>query len=107
MSEPDAPEPDAVDAGQWEPVRRAIDGEHREQPDAMPTLAGVRSALAGAMPLLVDSRFAEMGAVLPALLRDADALVSASPASARMAAKSLRAQARQLAGIRSPRGADC
>jgi transcriptional regulator with XRE-family HTH domain len=98
MSEPDAPAPDAGDAGRWEPVRRAIDGEHREQPGGMPTLEGIRSALAGVTPLLVNGKLAEIGAVLPALLRDADALVSASPASERMAAKSLRAQARQMAG---------
>ncbi|SRR6266487_2926313 len=98
MSQPDAPEPDVGDAGRWEPLRRAIDGEHREQPGGAPTLEGVRSALAEVMPLLVDGRFTETGTLLPTLLHDADVLVSASPSSARITAKSLRAQARQLAG---------
>jgi hypothetical protein len=50
VPEPDAPEPNAADAGRWEPVQRAIDGEYRDQPGRMPTLEGVRSALAGVTP---------------------------------------------------------
>lgn len=98
MSEPDAPEPDAGDAARWEPVRQAIDGMPGEQPAGEPTAEGVRSALTEVVPLLLDSRFSEMGTVMPSLLRDADALVSASPAAERLAAKSLRAQVRQVAG---------
>lgn len=98
MSEPDAPEPDAGDGVRWEPLRRALDGADGEQPLAEPTAGGVRSALAECVPLLLDTRIAELGAVMPSLLRDADALVLTSPASARLAAKSLRSQVRQVAG---------
>lgn len=98
MSEPDAPEPEAGDGARWEPVRRALEGAYGEQPSGEPTADGVRSALGEVVPLLLDTRIAELGAVMPRLLRDADALVLACPASARLAVKSLRSQVRQVAG---------
>ncbi|MET8827076.1 helix-turn-helix transcriptional regulator [Streptomyces sp. NPDC004610] len=78
---------DAVEEGagratrdQWEPVRRALvipptgdDGLEE------PTLKGVRSALRHAMPLFSGDRFAELGAILPPLLRDTDVLARHDP----------------------------
>jgi transcriptional regulator with XRE-family HTH domain len=59
---------------QWEPVRRALiapeDGVDLEQP----THTGVARALRDAMPLFSGDRFAELGAILPPLLRDAEVL---------------------------------
>ncbi|MEU3076151.1 helix-turn-helix domain-containing protein [Streptomyces laurentii] len=64
---------------QWEPVRRALvspppSGELEE-----PTLQGVTNALRDAMPLFSGDRFAELGAILPPLLRDAEVLAGLHP----------------------------
>jgi transcriptional regulator with XRE-family HTH domain len=77
-AERDAPVPARESAAVWEPVRRVLEGAPGAEPAGEPTLEGVRSAVRGTLPLLLASRFAEMGTVLPALLRDADALVACS-----------------------------
>lgn len=97
-TERDAPAPSRESAAVWEPVRRVLEGIPEAEPAEEPTLEGVKSAFRGMLPLLVASRFAEMGAVLPALLRDADALVACSADDALPAARTLRAQVRQVAG---------
>lgn len=96
--EPDAPVPGPDSVQRWEPVRRAIEGTPGSQPDEEPTLAGVRSVFRAARPLLPTGRFAEIGAVLPGLLRDADALVRVSADGAQAEARTLRASVRQVAG---------
>ena len=94
---PDAPVPDGDSAGLWEPVRRALDGEPGEPGDE-PTAEGVRSGLDSMVPLLLASRFTQLRHTLPVLLRDADALVTATTGGAHTAARSLRAQIRQVTG---------
>ena len=94
----DAPVADWESRVAWEPVRRALEGAPGGEPAEEPTLAGVRAAFAGLLPLLLDGRFAEMGLALPALLRDADALVAGSVDGAQAQARSVRAQVRQVAG---------
>lgn len=95
---PDAPVPDHDSAELWEPVRRALDREPGEEPREEPTSSGVKSALDGMLPLLLKSRFTQMRHALPALLRDTDALVNVTTSSAHTAARSLRAQIRQVTG---------
>jgi len=98
-TEPDAPVPGPDSILRWEPVRRAIEGTARAaQPEQEPTLAGVQSAFSAIRPLLPTGRFAELGAVLPGLLRDADALVAISPDGAQVRARTLRSHVRQVAG---------
>jgi transcriptional regulator with XRE-family HTH domain/predicted nucleic acid-binding protein len=66
----------------WAAVRAALtaptqDVDHLDEP---PTVAGVRDAVAAAVPLFSGDRFTEVQAVLPALLRDADTLARLDPA---------------------------
>lgn len=59
----------------WEPVRRALAGQDGpEVIDEQPTNQGVHAAYEALMPLIDTHRYGEIAAVLPALLRDADAL---------------------------------
>ncbi len=95
---PDAPTPSSDTAALWEPVRRALEGRPEAEPAEAPTLEGVRSAFRGLLPLLLASKFTQMTDVMPALLRDADALVASAAADARVASRTLRAQVRQVAG---------
>jgi transcriptional regulator with XRE-family HTH domain len=57
----------------WAPVRAALLAPP-QQPDDEPTVEGVAAALAAAEPLFSGDRFADLAALLPPLLRDADAL---------------------------------
>jgi transcriptional regulator with XRE-family HTH domain len=93
---PDAGGPDRDDIDQWEPVRHALEGRPGPQPPEPPTLAGLTAAFQAAIPLLTASRYAEVRAVLPALLRDADALVAGSAEDDEAAARDLRSQIRQV-----------
>ncbi len=98
MPRGDAPVPAPESLVAWQPVRRALDGAPDAELPGEPTLEGVRSTFRGVLPLLLGSRFAELGVVLPALLRDADALVAGSVNGTRASARALRAQIRQVAG---------
>lgn len=60
-------------ADQWQQVRHALQGR-AGSPDEAPTTAGVRAAIEGVMPLFAANRYGELAAMLPMLLRDADAL---------------------------------
>jgi transcriptional regulator with XRE-family HTH domain len=73
----------------WAQVRVALSAPPR-QPDEEPTLPGVRAALRDARRLRDASRFTELAGILPALLRDADAL------DAETDARRLRVQVLQL-----------
>ena len=97
-SAPDAPVPPPQDARRWEPVRLALEGQHRGESPAEPTLEGVRAELEESFQLLLGSRLDELGAALPPLLADADALVTGSVNGTQVRARALRAQARQIAG---------
>jgi transcriptional regulator with XRE-family HTH domain/alkylhydroperoxidase/carboxymuconolactone decarboxylase family protein YurZ len=57
----------------WEPVRRALFGPAPE-PEEAPTVEGVEAALRAVRPAVAANRYAEVSAVLPRLLRDAEAL---------------------------------
>ncbi len=94
----DAPVPTPQSLVAWQPVRSALEGESDAQVPEEPTLEGVRSTFRGVLPLLLASRFAELGVVLPALLRDADALVAGSLDGTQASARALRAQIRQVTG---------
>lgn len=78
----------------WAPVRRALAGQYpSDDTGEAPTVAGVADAFAGVRPLFSKDRYAELAAVLPALLRDANVLAGPEPESRR-----LRVQIWQLAG---------
>jgi transcriptional regulator with XRE-family HTH domain len=94
----DAPVPDERAEVEWEPVRRTLEGQPDGAPGDEPTLAGVRAAFGELLPLLLAGRFAELGSLLPPLLRDADALVASSADRTHAQARTLRAQVRQVAG---------
>jgi transcriptional regulator with XRE-family HTH domain len=98
LTGPDAPVANPQSVQRWEPVRRALEGPPATQPDTEPTLAGISSAFAAMVPALLASQFSEMGALLPGLLHDADALVASSVDGTAASARSLRAQIRQVAG---------
>jgi transcriptional regulator with XRE-family HTH domain len=94
----DAPVPDPKSLVAWQPVRSALEGEPSPDLPDEPTLEGVSSTFRGMLPLLVASRLTELGAVLPGLLRDVDALVAGSVNGTQARARVLRAQIRQVAG---------
>jgi transcriptional regulator with XRE-family HTH domain len=96
MTGPDAAPPEDTDAAQWQAVRRALEGRHAAQPDAAATHDGLTESFRAAMPLLMASRYADLRAVLPGLLRDADALVAASDGPEETDARDLRSQIRRV-----------
>lgn len=93
----DAPAPVRESAPKWEPVRRVLDGERASEPPDAPTLGGVQAGAASVDVLYRDSRLAEMGVVLPGLLRDADALVSLASGDALSEARAARSRVRLVA----------
>ncbi len=98
VTEPDAPVPAPHSAQQWEPVRLALEGAHRDEPQEVPTLEGLGRSFGDVLPLLAATRFDAMGAVLPGLLNDADTLIALSADSTQASARTLRSQVRQVAG---------
>ncbi len=94
----DAPTSSPENSEAWQRIRSALDGTMDPQLPEEPTLEGVRSTFRGILPLLLASQFSELGIVLPALLRDADALVAGSVNGAQVRARALRAQIRQVTG---------
>lgn len=97
---PDAAPAEDVDVTAWEAVRRALEGRCPDDAaqDGEPTLNGVKAAFGLLVPLLIGSQFGRVRVLLPALLRDADVLVSVSANGAEADARGLRSQVRQLAG---------
>jgi hypothetical protein len=93
---PDAAEPEPAEAGLWEPVRRALEGHTTAQPGEEPTLDGLAQAACAAVEAILGSRYTELQATLPALLRDADALVGVSVNGDLGRARRLRSQIRQM-----------
>jgi transcriptional regulator with XRE-family HTH domain len=94
----DAPVPDPKSLVSWQPVRSALESTPSAGPPEEPTLEGVSSTFRGMLPLLLASRLSELGAVLPSMLRDADALVAGTVNGTQTRARALRAQVRQVAG---------
>ncbi|RJL30794.1 helix-turn-helix domain-containing protein [Bailinhaonella thermotolerans] len=69
----DAPEPTPETIDLWAPVRRAL-REPKRQPDEAVTVQSVAAAVEAVMPLFRSARYRELAAILPGLLRDAEAL---------------------------------
>ncbi|MBA9002629.1 tetratricopeptide (TPR) repeat protein [Actinomadura cellulosilytica] len=85
------PEPEEPGTGdQWTAVRDAIMGRPMPEPDEEPTVSGVERALHEVTLLYPQTRYAEVGEAIPALLRDADALGSEG--------RALQSRAYRLAG---------
>ncbi|ARQ71102.1 helix-turn-helix domain-containing protein [Streptomyces marincola] len=78
---------------QWAPVRRAAAGLYDDDIAEPPTVAGVRAALDATVPLFAAGEFGRLGAALPALIRDADALAGLDPEG-----RPLRVRVLQLVG---------
>lgn len=90
---PDA-ETDAGTLAAWEPVRRAVASDYDGEPDYEPTIGGVRDAFNYVVDAFNGDRYASLSWTLPVLLRDAEALVSATPErTARNRAHQVRSQA--------------
>jgi transcriptional regulator with XRE-family HTH domain len=73
VTRPDREEPDQATTDQWDQVRAALAGRMSESTE-QPTAGGVRDAVVAIRPALARNRFSELRPLLPALLRDADAL---------------------------------
>ena len=93
---PDAAEPERQDVQLWAPVRRALHGLTDDEPAEEPTIDGLKNALSAAVAAVLASRYTELQALLPALLRDADTLVAISVNGIQAEARRLRSQVRQL-----------
>ncbi|WP_250562622.1 helix-turn-helix domain-containing protein [Sphaerisporangium fuscum] len=76
----------------WAPVRWALRGLGG-RPDDPPTVEGITDAIGASMPLWKDDRYSRLSVVLPALLRDTDALVDAD-----RSARPLRSRLLHLTG---------
>lgn len=76
----------------WAPVRKALLAPV-DTLDEPPTVEGLRDALAAAQPLVIGGRFAELGALLPSMLRDADAVAQLG-----VEGRAVRIRVLQLAG---------
>jgi transcriptional regulator with XRE-family HTH domain len=96
---PDARDPDRESVDHLDAVRRALEGTLGGDLADAPTLEGVTAAFRDAVPLLIANRYTEVGALLPTLLRDADALVACSVNGTESAARGLRAQIRQVCAL--------
>lgn len=96
---PDAESAQPADVTAWEQVRLALEGRHTAPPEEEPTLVGVEDAFTGLVPLLTANRFDDVRLVFPALLRDADALVSVSANGHRARARRIRSQVRQVGSL--------
>jgi len=96
---PDAPEPEQDSVRGWEPVRQALLGGSPASDELdEPTLPGVRAGVHAAVLAVQNSRYEELRAILPPLLRDADALVSLSADPTLAEARRIRSQLRQVTG---------
>jgi transcriptional regulator with XRE-family HTH domain len=82
---------------QWAPVKRALHGlADGGEPAEEPSADGLEEAFNAAVSALLSSRYAEVRAMLPALLRDADTLVAVSVNGTQARARRLRSQVRQM-----------
>jgi transcriptional regulator with XRE-family HTH domain len=93
---PDAAGPEARDIESWAPVRRALEGLSDAEPAEEPTAAGLPQALDEAVSAVLGNRYADLLALLPGLLRDADTLVAISVNGAQAKARRIRSQVRQM-----------
>ncbi|GAB3279740.1 helix-turn-helix transcriptional regulator [Actinocorallia lasiicapitis] len=71
---PEAEDTPTAMAGRWAPVHDALMGRAGGGLEEQPTAEGVGAAVRAAQPLFTENRYADLGAALPSLLRDADAL---------------------------------
>ncbi|GAB2909575.1 helix-turn-helix domain-containing protein [Streptomyces mayteni] len=84
------PGADAATVDRWAPVRRALAGTYPGDIAEEPTVAGVGEALDAAMPLFSSDSFAELGALLPALIRDIDTVAALDERGRRLQARLLQ-----------------
>ncbi|MFI7000440.1 helix-turn-helix domain-containing protein [Nocardia sp. NPDC050175] len=73
QDQPDFQMPDTDTENQWAPVWPALSGEI-SQPDEPATVEGVQSVLDSVQVMISADRYAEVTALLPNLIRDADSL---------------------------------
>jgi transcriptional regulator with XRE-family HTH domain len=73
------PAANATDPALWEPTRKALLNQ-LGQPDEEPTIDGVERGLESIKPMLADNHYSDIAAILPGLLRDADAVNGAGRA---------------------------
>jgi len=73
IARPDTDTADPQTIESWEPVRRALFAP-ADQPDEPATTEGVLAALTDIRPALAANRYTEVRQILPAMLRDSDAL---------------------------------
>lgn len=97
MSEPDAAPPDTGSVAGWAPLRQAISGHYDDAPGELPTIGGVRDAFADAVGAVLGSRYSDLQALLPPLVRDVDDLVSLSAGADASRARQVRSDIRHLA----------
>ncbi|MFZ3569290.1 helix-turn-helix domain-containing protein [Streptomyces sp. BH034] len=89
----DADHADPVTVDQWAHVRAALLAPPADRLEDEPTTAGVAAALDAAEPLFAAVDLAGLAAILPPLLRDADALTDNGPR-----ARAVQVRVLQLAG---------
>lgn len=89
----DAADADTATTDRWAPVRAALLAPPADQLEDEPTTAGVAAALAATRPLFDDVDLVGLAGVLPALLRDADALTDTGART-----RAVQVQVLQLAG---------
>ncbi|MFD8531544.1 helix-turn-helix domain-containing protein [Streptosporangium canum] len=94
----DSAPPDASDVEQWTTVRRALEGRFdRAEPEEVPTLEGLTEIFtSAAVPALQSNSYAQLQMIFPHLLRDIDRLVDLSEGPAKLDARRLRSQVRQI-----------
>lgn len=94
---PDAAEPERDEVAQWREARRALEGRPDETPpDEPPTADGLAAAVKLAVAAVAGGQHTELRSILPALLRDADALVAISANGTEAEARRLRSQIRRI-----------
>jgi hypothetical protein len=78
-------------------LRQALDGATAREAGDEPTVGGIRDAFSDAVDAVLASRYADLSAMLPALVRDSDDLVARSPGSTAYRARQVRSDVRHLA----------
>jgi transcriptional regulator with XRE-family HTH domain len=92
-AEPEDAQPSADAGPQWSAVREALLSPAPDDLDDAPTPEGVRRALDAAVGRYAAGDLGGIAALLPALIRDAEALAASNPAGRR-----LQAQVMQISG---------
>ncbi|UGQ09793.1 helix-turn-helix domain-containing protein [Yinghuangia sp. ASG 101] len=97
-SREDAATQETVDL--WEPVRQMLVAHSEDKDLEEPTVEGIGSSLRAVLRLLSSNRLTDLGAVLPALLRDAEALDKREPGERALRATLMHVTGRLLTQTR-------